>query len=486
MCLKVKLIECSALEDALITHLPGFFGIFLSNHSSGYVNIDKSNGKNLFYCFVESERKPSEDPVVLWLNGGPRCSALMYNDLHGTFTVSMFHVIFYMTMMNAEMNAGGTLFFSVGGPFNFEEAKTEGSMPYLHINPYSWSKMIDLFILISPIFRGSNIIYLDSPVGVGLSYSKNQSDCVTGDLQTVANTHAFLLKWFELYPKFLSNMLFIAGESYAGIYVPTLSYEVGYLVGNGFTNVEFDGNSFVPFAYGMDLISDYLYEEVTNECMGNFYNPHNDTCETKLEKVDEVKPCYHDPDAAETKDVKIRLLSSFWKLGETDKPLAVLKRMFGRAWPFRAPVRDGIVLTWPELLNRQSVPCTNDEVATAWLNDGAVRKAIHAEGYHKNLTSRGYWALIFNEDDDMCVPFTGSEAWTRSIGYKIVDEWRPWIYNGQVAGYLQGYENNLTFLTIKGAGHTLPDYKPQEALYFYTGFLAEKSIWACFIFFIQV
>lgn len=54
--------------------------------------------------------------------------------------------------------------------------------------------------------------------------------------------------------------------------------------------------------------------------------------------------------------------------------------MFGRAWPFRAPVRDGIVLTWPELLNRQSVPCTNDEVATAWLNDGAVRKAIHAEG----------------------------------------------------------------------------------------------------------
>lgn len=54
--------------------------------------------------------------------------------------------------------------------------------------------MIDLFILISPIFRGSNIIYLDSPVGVGLSYSKNQSDYVTGDLQTVANTHAFLLK----------------------------------------------------------------------------------------------------------------------------------------------------------------------------------------------------------------------------------------------------------------------------------------------------
>ena len=35
----------------------------------------------------------------------------------------------------------------------------------------------------------------------------------------------------------------------------------------------------------------------------------------------------------------------------------------------------------------------------------------------------------------MCVPYTGSEAWTRSMGYDIVDEWRPWTSNGQVAGY---------------------------------------------------
>lgn len=35
----------------------------------------------------------------------------------------------------------------------------------------------------------------------------------------------------------------------------------------------------------------------------------------------------------------------------------------------------------------------------------------------------------------MCVPYTGSEAWTRSMGYEIVDEWRPWIVKEQVAGY---------------------------------------------------
>lgn len=39
----------------------------------------------------------------------------------------------------------------------------------------------------------------------------------------------------------------------------------------------------------------------------------------------------------------------------------------------------------------------------------------------------------------MCVPFTGSEAWTRAVGYKIVDEWRAWTVNNQVSGYVCFY-----------------------------------------------
>lgn len=49
-----------------------------------------------------------------------------------------------------------------------------------------------------PLIQVSNIIYLDSPAGVGLSYSKNSSNYVTGDLQTASDTHVFLLKVIPL------------------------------------------------------------------------------------------------------------------------------------------------------------------------------------------------------------------------------------------------------------------------------------------------
>lgn len=58
----------------------------------------------------------------------------------------------------------------------------------------------------------------------------------------------------------------------------------------------------------------------------------------------------------------------------------------------------------------------------------------------------------------MCVPNTGTEAWTNSLNLPLVDDWRPWYVNQQVAGYVKEYDS-LTYATIKGSGHTVPEYK---------------------------
>lgn len=70
-----------------------------------------------------------------------------------------------------------------------------------------------------------------------------------------------------------------------------------------------------------------------------------------------LEPCYHGTEADKIITTYVKLPSSFRKLGETEKPHLVRKRMFGRAWPLRAPVRDGIVPTWPQLTNSNNVPC---------------------------------------------------------------------------------------------------------------------------------
>ncbi|KAH8956950.1 hypothetical protein BDL97_07G068100 [Sphagnum fallax] len=475
-----------APEHALITSIPGFVDPFPSKHYAGYVTVNASHGRSLYYYFVESESNPATDPVVLWLNGGPGCSSF-------------------------------DGFIYEHGPFNFEPGLGPNDLPTLTPNPYAWAK-------------AANVLYVDSPAGVGFSYSKTREDYITGDLKTALDSHAFLLKWFEDYAEFLSNPFYIAGESYAGIYVPTLSRNVangisagvkpalnfkGYLVGNGCTDEKFDGDAIIPFVYGMGLISTDLFERVQQACNGSYWNATGQTCQAELQNVyddvqyvniyDILEPCYYPDSRSVTVQSNTRLPTSFRKLGERQGPQRVRRRMFGRAWPLRLPLREGHVPSWPQLASAlhssENVPCMDDRIASVFLNNADVRAALHAAPIseigpwdlctdniifyhdagsmipiHQKLTTNGYRVLIYSGDHDMCVPYTGSEAWTRSLGYAVTDKWHPWFVGSQVAGFTVGYANNLTFATIKGSGHTVPEYKPVEALAFFTRFLENKPL----------
>lgn len=61
-----KLVE--NIED-LVTNLPGQPEVDF-RHYAGYVTVNKTNERALFYWFYEAVSHPQEKPLVLWLNGG--------------------------------------------------------------------------------------------------------------------------------------------------------------------------------------------------------------------------------------------------------------------------------------------------------------------------------------------------------------------------------------------------------------------------------
>ncbi|KAI3445070.1 hypothetical protein Pfo_001735 [Paulownia fortunei] len=54
--------------------------------------------------------------------------------------------------------------------------------------------------------------------------------------------------------------------------------------------------------------------------------------------------------------------------------------------------------------------------------------------------------------------------------------WYPWYLGGQVGGYTQVYEDNLTFATVRGAGHQVPSDQPARALSLIMHFLAGTEL----------
>jgi len=457
-----------------VTSVPGFSGKFPSAHEAGYIPV--GGGRELFYYFAECEdaKLAPTAPVLLWLNGGPGCSSFdgfIYE--HGPFSFSW---------------AGGA----------------PGAGVELSLNPHSWSKV-------------AHVLYVDSPAGVGYSYAP-PGDVERNDTQTAQDSNAFLRKWFKAHPSFAKHEFYVSGESYAGIYVPTLTAEVargndagqlpyinvkGYLVGNGCTDEVVDGNAYIPFAFGKSLIGLDVYERGAKACKNSYWNAtgacakHVDDMQTLLDDLnvyDTLDVCYH-PDGPGAGHALLRAAAS-----EASRRAGGA----GRSWPV-GPVRAGKVDSWrslgvaPDPDGGVAVPCMDSRLAHSWLNLPETRVSLHAAPaatagewaicsdeieythdygsmlpVHAELNERGLRALVYSGDHDLSVPHTGSERWTRDWssagGPPLLEEWRAWMVNDQVAGYVRHYEK-LTYATVKGAGHTVPQYKPVESLAMLTRFL---------------
>jgi len=136
-------------------------------HSKQYTGWLDVGSKHLFFWYFESQNKPSEDPLLLWLTGGPGGS-------------SMIGLLQELGPCLINEHGNGTVY-----------------------NEFGWSK-------------NANIIFVDQPAGVGFSYL-DEGIPVPGTSFTAAEDMHHFMQLFttDVFPDLKEKEFHITGESYA-------------------------------------------------------------------------------------------------------------------------------------------------------------------------------------------------------------------------------------------------------------------------------
>ena len=399
---------------------------------SGYLD-DNDNDKHLFYWFFESRNDPKNDPVVLWLNGGPGCSSL-------------------------------TGLFLELGPSSVDENLK------LVYNPYSWN-------------ANASVIFLDQPVNVGFSYSGSQ---VSDTVAAGKDVYALLTLFFKQFPQYAHQDFHIAGESYAGHYIPVFASEImshkktninlkSVLIGNGLTDALNQYPEYRPMACGKGGWPAVL-DESSCESMDNALP----RC------LSLIQNCYDSESVWSCVPASIYCNNAM---------LAPYQRTGQNVYDVRGKCEDSGNLCYKEL-----------GYITKWLNQPAVMKALGVEvdGYdscnfdiNRNFLFQGDWmqpfhrlvpgllekipVLIYAGDADFICNWLGNKAWSEALewpGHKKfaaakMKDLKMEGAKGKKIGEVKS-EGNFTFMRIHAGGHMVPLDQPEASLEFFNRWLAKE------------
>ncbi|KAB1225987.1 Serine carboxypeptidase 24 [Morella rubra] len=410
---------------------------------SGYIPVNKQHGRALFYWLTEATAHPEKKPLVLWLNGGPGCSSVAYG-------------------ASEEI-----------GPFRINRTGLS-----LYLNKYSWNRV-------------ANILFLESPAGVGFSYTNTSSDLKdSGDERTAQDALVFLIRWMSRFPQYQHREFYLAGESYSGHYVPQLAKRInhynkahknpainlkGFIVGNAVTDNYYDSIGTVAYWWSHAMISDRSYKSILKNC--------NFTEDKTSQQCDDAVTYAMNHEFGDIDQYSIYTASCMALRNHTMRPLRVRNT----------------------LLRRRPVsgydPCT-ENYAEKYYNRPEVQKAMHANvtgipykwtacsdaliknwndsepsmlPTYKELIAAGLRIWVFSGDTDSVVPVTATRFSLSHLNLTIKTSWYPWYSSGQVGGWTEVY-NGLTFATVRGAGHEVPLLQPRRAFNLFSSFLAGKEL----------
>jgi len=403
---------------------------------SGYIPFTGADGskKQFFFWLFESRGKPSTDPLIMWLSGGPGCSSLL-------------------------------ALFGENGPCSVTEDGKNTTR-----NPYSWTNY-------------ANVMWVDQPAETGFSegsYVKDGQEGVKEDM------FAFLQAFYKALPQYKKNQFYVTGESYAGHYIPAIASRIaqgggefeiplaGLAIGNGLTNPEVQYKWYSQMAkdggksMGGTSIPAYKFDELTLKIM-----EEGPVCKAMIEYCNKGSDgfCQSAFLLCNTRSLAPYQLSGF-------NPYDVREKC-------KAPPLCYDFSHVDAFLNDPHVQAELG-AHTAWTECSRVVNSFFQDdfmkGYHQllpPLLKKGIKVLIYAGDADFICNWLGNKAWTRELewngkqGFDEADD-QPVTLKGDEVGRLRSY-NGLSFYQIYGAGHLVPMDKPEVALEMIKTFIAPEK-----------
>lgn len=396
--------------------------------TSGFFPADDAGDKQYFYWVFESRNDPENDPVILWMTGGPGCSSMiaLFKE-HGPCTIN-------------------------------HDGKTTTS------NPYSWN-------------QNASIIYIDQPSGVG--FSRGPTD-ETGEWDVAPQAYKFLESFFAANEYLRDNDFYIFGESYGGHFVPSVASFIqskssgskinlkGIGIGNGLTDPIHQYSMYPEYAHNNgynQLLGTWSYnmmKSAIKPCLGLIKECERGskaTCVLAMEVCNVVAML----------PIQLRGLNVYDVRKTCDNPPLCYDFSDVSAFVNRPEIRRALGV---QPSDREWQEC-NMLVNIMFMTD-------FLQTYASNVTSLlngGLRVLIYAGQADYICNWLGNKEWINMLGWNGKEEFNKagqhdWIMNDKSVGTIQNYKN-LTFISIKDAGHMVPLDQPEIAQYLLNSFLFE-------------
>ncbi|KAL0488287.1 serine carboxypeptidase [Acrasis kona] len=415
------LLPFVSTQSDSVERLPGFDGPLKEKQYAGHITVNQTYNSNLFYWFFEHiDGKSDSVPLILWLNGGPGCSS--------------------MTGLFGEL-----------GPYKFSGDNT------LVENPYGWNRV-------------GHLIFIDQPVGVGLSTTSDGGYATNEDIVS-DQLYQCLVGFFKLHPEYSKSKMILSGESYAGKYIPALTQRIlaankdpkqvhidlfGIAIGDGLVDGLIQRLIKPNQVYWSGIMG---YQQLQN------IKPIQSACIRYIQNgqtTEEGSPC----------EKLQEYISTVAGPGLNTLDL----RIFSPTYNATAQVN---YLNRPDIqsllhLKSRTVYESCSDVVYKYLREDILVSYKHL--IRKFVVDDGIKTLLYNGNFDLQDGPYGTEQYLLSLkipGFK--QEPRDlWVVNGKTSGYVTTV-GKLTFLSVSGAGHFLPADQPINALEMMRTFINEQA-----------